>query len=51
MLPTTLTKRLVNHAQHHDVTEGYAADWTEEKLSEPAQRVVSLIDASMTEDA
>ena len=28
MLPTSLTKRLVNHAQTQDVTEGYSADWT-----------------------
>ena len=28
MLPSALTKRLVNHARPNDVTEGYAADWT-----------------------
>ena len=28
MLPTSLTKRLVNHAPSEDITEGYAADWT-----------------------
>ena len=28
MLPTSLTKRLVNHAPSQDITEGYAADWT-----------------------
>ncbi len=26
MLPSTLTKRLINHARPNDVTEGYAAD-------------------------
>ena len=30
MLPTSLTKRLVNHAPSQDITEGYAADWTME---------------------
>ena len=32
MLPSALTKRLVNHARPNDVTEGYAADWTVRQL-------------------
>ena len=44
MLPRSLTKRLVNHAQPGDVTEGYAADWTVEQLREPrsASRTESM---------
>ena len=34
MLPSSLTKRLVNHARPNDVTEGYAADWTLAQLRE-----------------
>ena len=37
MLPPSLTKRLVNHARPHDVTEGYAADWTLAQLRDPAR--------------
>ena len=37
MLPRSLTKRLVNHSQLSDVTEGYAADWTVEQLRKPVQ--------------
>ena len=44
MLPRSLTKRLVNHARHRDVTESYAADWTVEQLREPAQRIADRID-------
>ena len=44
MLPTSLTKRLVNHARPRDVTEGYAADWTEEQLRDAAQRIADRID-------
>ena len=33
MLPSSLTKRLVNHARPNDVTEGYAADWTLRQLA------------------
>ena len=44
MLPTSLTKRLVNHAPPQDVTEGYAADWTMEQLRTAAQRVADRID-------
>ena len=47
MLPTALTKRLVNHARPNDVTEGYAADWTVTQLRAPAQRVADRIDALM----
>ena len=47
MLPRSLTKRLVNHAQPQDVTEGYAADWTVEQLREPAQRIADCIDELM----
>ena len=39
MLPHALTKQLLNHAPPHDVTEGYAADWTIGQLREPAQRI------------
>ena len=38
MLPTSLTKRLVNHACPQHVTEGYASDWTGEQLRQGAQR-------------
>ena len=47
MLPTTLTKRLVNHARPNDVTEGYAADWTTAQLRDPAQRISDRIDDLM----
>ena len=45
MLPSSLTKRLVNHARPNDVTEGYAADWTVSQLREPAQNVADRIEA------
>ena len=44
MLPTSLTKRLVNHARPQDVTEGYASDWTREQLRDGAQRIADRID-------
>ena len=44
MLPTSLTKRLVNHAPSQDITEGYAADWTMEQLRIAAQRIADRID-------
>ena len=44
MLPTSLTKRLVNHARPRDVTEGYASDWTADQLSDAAQRIADRID-------
>lgn len=44
MLPTSLTKRLVNHARPQDVTEGYATDRTMEQLREAAQCVADRID-------
>ena len=44
MLPTSLTKRLVNHAPSQDVTEAYAADWTMEQLRHAAQRIADRID-------
>ncbi len=47
MLPRSLTKRLVNHAQLQDVTESYAADWTVGQLREPAQRIADRIDELM----
>ena len=47
MLPRSLTKRLVNHVRHADVTEGYAADWTVRQLREPAQRIADRIDELM----
>ena len=55
MLPRSLTKRLVNHARHADVTEDYAADWTIRQLREPAQRIADRIEelmhAEVPEDA
>ena len=55
MLPRSLTKRLVNHARHTDVTEDYAADWTIRQLREPAQRIADRIEelmhAEVPEDA
>ena len=45
MLPTSLTRRLVNHARPRDVTEGYAADWTMAQLREASQRIADRIDA------
>ena len=47
MLPSSLTKRLVNHARPNDVTEGYAADWTVSQLREPAQNIADRIEALM----
>ena len=44
MLPTSLTKRLVNHARPWNVTEGYASDWTGEQLRDAAQRIADRID-------
>ena len=44
MLPTSLTKRLANHARPQDVTEGYAADWTMDQLRENARRIADRID-------
>ena len=44
MLPSSLTKRLVNHAPPQDITEGYAADWTMEQLHHAAQRIADRID-------
>ena len=44
MLPSSLVKRLVNHAPPQDVTEGYAADWTMERLRDAAQRIADRID-------
>ena len=49
MLPTSLTKRLVNHARPRDVTEGYAADWTMDQLREAVQRVADRIDRLVEE--
>ena len=43
-LPTSLTKRLVNHAPSQDITEGYAADWTMEQLRNAVQRIADRID-------
>ena len=47
MLPSSMTKRLVNHARPSDVTQGYAADWTIGQLREPAQRIADRIEALM----
>ena len=44
MLPTSLTKRLVNHAPSQDITEGYATDWTMAQLRHAAQRIADMID-------
>ena len=50
MLPRSLTKRLVNHTRHTDVTEDYAADWTIRQLREPAQRIADRIEELMSAD-
>ena len=47
MLPSSLTKRLVNHARPNDVTEGYAADWTVSQLRAPAQNIADQIEAML----
>ena len=47
MLPTCLTKRLVNHARPQHVTEGYASDWTGEQLRQGAQRIAGRINELM----
>ena len=44
MLPTSLTKCLVNHGPSQDISEGYAADRTMEQLSDAAQRIADRID-------
>ncbi|MDE0386839.1 MAG: integrase arm-type DNA-binding domain-containing protein [Defluviicoccus sp.] len=44
MLPTSVTKRLVNHARPRDLTEGYASDWTADQLRVAAQRIADRID-------
>lgn len=44
LLPRPLNKRLIDHLRGTDVTEGYAADWTEERLRESAQSVTDRID-------
>ena len=44
MLPTSLTKRLVDHGPSQDITEGYVADWTMEQLHDAAQRITDRID-------
>lgn len=41
MLPRSLTKRVVNHAQPADATQGYAADWPVEKLRRGASPIAS----------
>ena len=51
MLPSSLTKRLVNHAPPSDITEGYAADWTIGQLRTPAQRIADRIELLMTAGA
>ena len=51
MLPSSLTKRLVNHAPPGDITEGYAADWTIGQLRAPAQRIADRIEVLMTAGA
>ena len=44
MLPTSLTKRLVNHAPSQGITEGYAAEWTMAQLRDAAERIADRID-------
>ena len=44
MLRTSLTKRLVNHARPHDVTEGCAADWIMDQLRDAAQKIANRVD-------
>ena len=45
MLPESLVKRLVNHAPSHNVTEGYAAEWTREELREASQRIADRVES------
>ena len=49
MLPSSLTKRLVNHARPNDVTKGYAADWTVSQLRAPAQNIADRIEAMLAQ--
>ena len=51
MLPSSLTKRLLNHAPPNDITESYAADWTIGQLRDPAQRIADRIEALMNATA
>ena len=44
MLPTSLTKRLANHAPSQDISEGYGADRTMAQLRDAAQRIADRID-------
>ena len=47
MPPPSLTKRLINHAQRNDVTQGYPADGTIARLREPAQGIADRIETLM----
>ncbi len=47
MLPSSLTKRLVNHTPPNDITEGYSADWMIGQLREPAQKIADRIETLM----
>ena len=46
-LPLALVKRLVNHADKQDVTEGYAAEWTMAQLLHSMELVGTRIDELM----
>ena len=45
LLPTSLTKRHVNHARSESGTDGYAADWSMPQLRESPQRIADRVDA------
>ena len=38
-------KQQFNHAPSHNVTEGYAAEWTREELREASQRIADRVEA------
>ena len=44
MLLASLTKRLVNHAGPRDMSEGYTACWTMDRLRDAARRTADKID-------
>ena len=46
-LADSLVKRLVNHAQGPDVTEGYASAWSMAQLSDAQERIAGRVDELM----
>ena len=49
LLPSSLTSRLLNRAPIGGIAAGHPADWTIERLSQPAQRIADQIQALMGE--